>query len=332
MSTTPALPIFHDILAARHRLGTDVRRTPLAASPWLSPVKGGVWLKLESLQVTHSFKARGALNAVRALLQADAEGVQPEGSRPTPIVTASAGNHGRALAWAAEREGLPCIVFTPSSAPATKLAAIRRHGADLRSEAENYDHAERDARTFAAREGATYISPYNHRDVIAGAGTVGLEIVEDLPDVDVVVVPLGGGGLGAGIGLAIEAAAPHATVIGVEVEASAPFTLSLERGRITEIAWRESLADGLVGNLEPGSITFPIIQRTIDRVVTVTEDEVARAMRGLAAEEHLIAEGAGAAATAAVLAGKIPVEGHQMVVLVTGGNVDLDRWLRATQA
>ncbi len=326
MITTPALPTFHDIVAARHRLSTDVRRTPLAPSPWLSAAgNGGVWLKLESLQVTHSFKARGALNAVRAL-------VERAGRDHPPIVTASAGNHGRAMAWAAEQEGLRCIVFTPASAPDTKLAAIRRHGADLRTDAGDYDHAERAARECASREGATYISPYNHADVIAGAGTVGLEIVEECPGADIVVVPLGGGGLGAGVGVAMEAAAPNATVIGVEVEASAPFTLSLERGRITEIDWRESLADGLVGNLEPGSITFPIVRRTIDRVVTVTEDEVARAMRGLAAEEHLIVEGAGAAATAAVLAGKIPVEGLHVVVLVTGGNVDLDEWLRATQA
>jgi len=320
-----AMPTVHDVFAARHRLGRDVRRTWLAASPWLSSIADGdVWLKLESLQVTHSFKSRGALNAVRAL-------VERAGGEAPMVVTASAGNHGRALAWAAEQSGLQCVVFTPSTAPETKLAAIRRHGADLRSDSPNYDDAEAAARAFASREGATYISPYNHPEVIAGAGTVGLEIVEALPDAEIVVVPLGGGGLAAGIGIALEAAAPRATIVGVEVEASTPFTTGLERGRITEIAWRPSLADGLVGNLEAGSITFPIVQRTIDRVVTVSEDEVERAMRGLAGEEHLIAEGAGAVAAAAVLAGTIPTEGRRIVVLVTGANVDLHRLVTALQ-
>lgn len=321
--TDRTLPTAHDIFAARHRLRQDVRRTWLTASPWLSSIADGhVWLKLESLQVTHSFKSRGALNAVRALVE------RSGGDRPL-VVTASAGNHGRALAWAAEQHGLQCVVFTPAAAPETKLAAIRRHGADLRSEAENYDEAERAARAFAEREGASYISPYNHPDVIAGAGTVGLEVVEELPGVDLVVVPLGGGGLAAGVGLALEAAAPRATILGVEVEASTPFTVGLERGHITEITWRPSLADGLVGNLEPGSITFPLVQRTIDRVVTVTEEEVERAMSGLAGEEHLIAEGAGAVAAAAVLAGKVAADGRHIAVLVTGANVDLHRLVTA---
>jgi len=325
MSDELVLPTAHDIFAARHRLRSDVRRTLLAPSAWLSSIADGhVSLKLESLQVTHAFKARGALNAVRAL-------VERAGSDRPLVVTASAGNHGRALAWAAELEGLQCVVFTPASAPDAKLAAIRRHGADLRAEAGDYDEAERAAREFAARERATYISPYNHPDVIAGAGTVGIEIVEDLPSADIVVVPLGGGGLAAGIGIALEVAAPKAALVGVEVEASAPFTTGLERGRITPITPRPSLADGLVGNLEPGSITFPLVQRTIDRVVTVTEDEVERAMRGLAGEEHLIAEGAGAVAAAAVLAGKIPTEGRRVAVLITGANVDLHRLVTALQ-
>jgi threonine dehydratase len=312
------LPTLHDVFAARRRLGADVRRTWLAPSSWLSSVSDGyVWLKHESLQITHSFKARGALNAVRALVD------EGGGERQT-IVTASAGNHGLALAWAARLEGLPCVVFAPASAPATKLDAIRRHGAGLRLTG-NYDEAERAAREHAAQAGAVWVSPYNHPHVIAGAGTVGLEVAEDLPEVDAVVVPLGGGGLAAGIGVALEAAAPQAEIVGVEVEASTPFTVSLARGSISAIEWGPSLADGLVGNIEPGSITFPLVQRTIGRVVTVSEEDVALAMRGLAGEEHLIAEGAGAVAAAAVLSGKVRAEGRSVVVLVTGANVDLDR-------
>lgn len=315
------LPTVIDVYEARRRLGSRVSRTPLLPSPWLSSISdGSVHLKIESLNLTNSFKIRGALNAALRL----SEGIDTD--TPT-VVAASAGNHGRSLALAAEELGMACVVFTPKTAPEAKQAAIRRHGAILHSDCEDYDEAEKRAREFAATEGATYISPYNDRDVIAGAGTIGLEIVEVQPFVDVVVVPLGGGGLASGVGLALKAAAPHATIVGVEVEASSPFTISLEAGRITEITPRPSLADGLVGNLEPDSMTFPLVRRVVDYVVTVSEDELARAMRGLAAEERLIVEGAGAAATAAVMAGKASDAGQRVVALVTGGNVDLPKWL-----
>ena len=169
---------------------------------------------------------------------------------------------------------MPCVIFTPANAPEAKQNAIRRHGAVLHSDCEDYDAAERQAKEFADAEGGVYISPYNHPDVIAGAGTIGLEIVEAMPSFDVVVIPLGGGGLASGMGLAIKAAAPKATIVGVEVEASTPFTLSLEAGRITEITPRPSLADGLVGNLEPGSMTFPLVKQVVDHVVTVSEDDL----------------------------------------------------------
>jgi threonine dehydratase len=156
--------------------------------------------------------------------------------------------------------------------------------------------------------------------VIAGAGTIGLEIVEIMPSFDVLVVPLGGGGLASGVGLAIKAAAPQVTIVGVEVEASSPFTLSLEAGRITQITPRPSLADGLVGNLEPGSITFPLVKQVVDYVVTIDEDDLGRAMKGLATEERLIVEGAGAAAVAAIMAGKASAPGQRVVA-------HLPKWL-----
>jgi threonine dehydratase len=323
------LPTALDIYDARRRLAPHLRPTPLLPSPWLSSIADGtVFLKLESLNLTHSFKIRGALNAALRLV----EGIdKPKGLSPhvPTLVTASAGNHGRALALAAEKLGLACVVFTPESAPEAKKNAIRRHGAVLHGECEDYDAAEKQARAFAAVEGAIYISPYNHPDVIAGAGTVGLDIVDLMPSFDVVVIPLGGGGLASGVGLAVKAAAPRATIVGVEVEASSPFTLSLEAGRITEITPRQSLADGLTGNLEPGSITFTLVKQVVDYVVTVSEDDLTRAMRGLAAEEHLIVEGAGAAATAAIIAGKASAPGQTVISLVTGGNVDLPKWLFA---
>jgi threonine dehydratase len=314
-------PTVLDIYQARRRIHGRVLQTPLRPSPWLSSIADGdVFLKVESANLTGSFKIRGALNAALRL----SEGID---SDPPTVVTASAGNHGRALALAAEQLGLTCVVFTPTTAPDAKKNAIRRHGAILHSDCEDYDDAERQAREFARVEGGIYVSPYNHPDVIAGAGTIALEIVEAMPRFDVAVIPLGGGGLASGMGLTLKAVAPHAAIVGVEVEASSPFTLSLEAGRITAITPRPSLADGLVGNLEPGSTTFPLVQQVVDRVVTVSEDDLGRAMKGLATEERLIVEGAGAAATAAIVCGKAAKPGQRVVAMVTGGNVDLPKWL-----
>jgi threonine dehydratase len=314
-------PTVLDVYEARRRLGERLPKTPLLPSPWLSSIAdGNVLLKIESVNLTSSFKIRGALNAALRL----SEGVD---TQPPTMVTASAGNHGRAMALAAEELGLTCVVFTPASAPEAKKNAIRRHGAILHAECADYDAAEQQAREFAEQEGGIYISPYNHRDVIAGAGTIGLEIIEAITNVDVVVIPLGGGGLASGMGLAIKAASPHTTIVGVEVEASSPFTLGLEAGRIIEITPRPSLADGLVGNLEPGSMTFALVQQLVDYVVTISEDDLARAMKGLATEERLIVEGAGAAAVASIIAGKASAPGQRVVAMVTGGNVDLPKWL-----
>jgi threonine dehydratase len=313
------LPTVLDVYQARRRIGGRILETPLRPSSWLSSITDGqVYLKIESANLTTSFKIRGAMNAALRL----SEGIDSD-----TVVTASAGNHGRALALAIEQLGLDCVVFAPKTAPEAKKNAIRRHGAVLHADCEDYDAAEKQAREFAEREGAVYVSPYNHPDVIAGAGTIGLEIVDKLPLFDVAVVPLGGGGLASGVGLALKAVAPKVTVVGVEVEASTPFTVSLEAGRIIEITPRPSLADGLIGNLEPGSITFPLVKQVVDYVVTVNEEDLGRAMKGLATEERLIVEGAGAASVAAIMTGKASAPGQRVVAIVTGGNVDLPKWL-----
>lgn len=315
------LPTVLDVYRAQQRIRGRVLETPLRPSSWLSSIADGeVLLKIESANLTGSFKIRGAMNAALRL----SEGIDSD--TPT-VVTASAGNHGRALALAAEQLGLACVVFTPQSAPDAKKNAIRRHGAILHSDCDGYDAAETQARAFAGAEGAVYVSPYNHPDVIAGAGTIALEIVEAMPAFDVAVIPLGGGGLASGMGLALKAAAPQVTIVGVEAEASSPFTISLEAGRITEITPRPSLADGLVGNLEPAAMTFSIVRQVVDRVVTVSEDDLGRAMKGLATEERLIVEGAGAAAVAAIMSGKASAPGQRVIAMVTGGNVDLPKWL-----
>ncbi len=311
-------PTLADIAGAHERLRGRVARTPLRRSDWLSRVTGAdVWLKLECVQHTGSFKIRGALNA--AILHAERHA-----GMPAPLVTASAGNHGRALALAAEQINVPLTVFVPETAPATKTSAIEAHGATLRR-MPDYDAAEAAAREFAQRYRATFVSPYNDPDVIAGAGTIALEVFEDLPDARMLVVPVGGGGLASGIGLVARAQATHVRVIGVEAEASQAFTQSLRAGRITPIVAGQTLADGLAGNLEDGSITFPLVQRVCDGVVTVTEAQLADAIDGLAREEHVIAEGAGAAASAALAAGRVTIDRAPIVAIVSGANIDLEK-------
>jgi threonine dehydratase len=308
-----------DVLRARRRIAPYVRRTPLVHSAWLSDASGGhILLKLEALQLSSSFKSRGAFNAVIARLE------RPGGA-PAQIVTASAGNHGRALAAATEAFRLPLVVFTPADAPQTKLAAIRRHGADLRPDGRDYDDAERQALAFAKETGAEFISPYNDADVIAGAATVAVEMFEDAPDLDALVVPIGGGGLISGIAVVAKSIAASCEVVGVEAEVSCAFQTSVRAGRIVTIVPGATLADGLGGNPDPETITFGFIQRLVDRFVTVSESDLASAVVGLVEAEHLIAEGAGAAATAAILGRRLDVRGRRVGVVVTGSNIDRAR-------
>ena len=295
---------------AAHRLSdSGLVRTPMVRSPWLSEITGaGVWLKLENQQLEGSFKTRGALHA---LMQA---GIQR-------AVTASAGNHGRALSFAARRLGVALTVFAPRTAPLAKLDPIRRHGATLELR-DTYDDAERDAILFARTHRIPYISPYNHPDVIAGAGTVGLEVIEDLPDVEMIVVPVGGGGLVSGIALAASAHPTMPSIQGVEAAASPVFTSALRAGALVEVEVHSTLADGLAGNAEPGSMTFDVIRDLHVEVTAAGEDEIARAMHGLLEHHGQTVEGAGAVGVAALLSGAIVPSGAQVAVIVSGGNVD----------
>jgi threonine dehydratase len=308
-----------DVMRARRRIAPYMRRTPLVRSAWLSEHSGAdVSLKLESLQISNSFKSRGAFNAVIALLE------RPDGA-PAQLVTASAGNHGRALAAAAQTFNLPLTVFTPSDAPTTKLEAICRHGAVLRADGRDYDDAERMAKAFAAATGARFISAYNDAEVVAGAATIALEIFEDAPDIDTLVIPIGGGGLVSGVAATAKSIAPACEIIGVEVAASCAFQTSVRAGRIVEIVPGPTLADGLGGNPDPETITFGFIQRFVDRIDTVTEDDLSAAIVGLVDAEHRIAEGAGAAAVAALVGRRADVLGRRVAVIVTGSNIDRAR-------
>jgi threonine dehydratase len=297
-------------------------RTPVRHSPWLSLAAGAdVFVKLETLQPTHSYKIRGATNAVLELAAA-ANGA------PRSIVTASAGNHGRAVAHAAAAAGMPVIVYVPEHAPRTKLDAIRALGAELRP-CRDYDEAERRAKEHGATGASTYISPYAHPDVIAGAGTVALEILEELPDTDVIVAAIGGGGLISGVAIASER---RAEVAGAEVQASTPFTSSLAAGRITEIQVGDTLADGLSGNLDPETPTFEIVRRHVSQIAVVSEVELQSAIRNVAERERLIIEGAAAAAVAAVASGKLKVAGRRVAIILSGANIDLAKWWTVVSA
>jgi threonine dehydratase len=290
-----------------------VLRTPVRHSHWLSEASGGdVFLKLETLQPTFSYKIRGATNAVLKLAASSPAG------RPA-LVTASAGNPGRALAHAAAAARMPLTVYVPEHAPRTKTDAIRSLGADLRP-CRDYDEAERRAKQHGD---GIYISPYAHPDVIAGAGTVALEILEDLPEVDTIVAAIGGGGLISGIAIATLDCAEAA---GVEVQASTPFTTSLAAGRITQIEVGETLADGLSGNLDPDTPTFAIVARLVKRIAVVSEEDLLAAVRGTARHERLIIEGAAAAAVAAVASRRLDVVGRKTVVVLSGANIDLAKW------
>jgi threonine dehydratase len=306
-----------DVLRARQRVAPFIRRTPLIDSTWLSDASHGrTWLKLESVQVANSFKSRGAFNAVLRLRES-------EPTRSFQLVTASAGNHGRALAVAAERFSLPLVVFTPTDAPRTKLDAIRRHGAVLRAEGRDYDDAERMAKAYAAEHGAVFVSPYNDRDVVDGAATIALELFEEQPDLDTLVVPIGGGGLISGVAAAARSVKPSCRVFGVEAAASCAFQTSVRAGKLVEIVPGLTIADGLGGNPDADTITFSMIQKFVDEIVTVTEPEIRAAISGLARWEHLIAEGAGAVSVAAVLAARVDVASRQAALIVSGSNIDL---------
>lgn len=304
-----------DITDAADRLAGFTFQTPLRLSEWLTAGDADVFVKLETVQPTCSYKIRGAFNAVQKIADV--------GAADERLVTASAGNHGRALAYACSVFALPLVVFIAEDAPRAKVDAIRRNGAELRACA-SYDEAERLAKAFAASGGGTYISPYSHPDVIAGAGTIGLELLEQQPHLDTVIVPVGGGGLISGIGIAVKALSPSTRVVGVEVAASCPFTRSLAAGRLVAVDVSASLADGLTGNLDPDTMTLDIVREVVDEIVLVDEPLLRRALAGVVTNEHVLIEGAAAAGPAAILGGQIALKGNVAVVL-TGANIDADR-------
>ena len=272
-----------EIRHARDRIARTARRTPLERSRWLSDENGrDVFLKLECFQLTGAFKLRGAMAKLSALTRDE---------RDRGVLTVSAGNHGLAVAHCCEVLGLKATIVVPESASRAKVEAIRRYPVTLVERGAGYDDAERAARQMERETGATFVSPYNDPEVIAGQGTIGLEILEDEPGVVAIVVPVGGGGLLAGVAIAAKAINPDIRVYGAEPLASPTMTAALQAGRIIEIEEQDTVADGCAGNIEPDCITFPIIQELVDGIILVSEESIRNAIARVAREDHLMIEG-----------------------------------------
>lgn len=318
MDDTTGLPTLADVRAAQGRIRGRVHRTPLTTARSLGalaqpPVE--LYLKEEQRQKTGSFKVRGVLNRLATF---------DDAQRQRGFVTVSAGNHAAAVSWAATAEGLPATVVMRKAAAPNKVAATRAYGATVDLFGEDNTQAFDHARELERERGLTFVHPFDDPMVVAGAGTVGAEILEDLAAPDVVVVPVGGGGLISGIALAIKEARPATRVIGVEPMGAQTVTRALAEGHPVNPGAMNTIADGLAAPFT-GSLNLALIQRYVDEIVLVTEEELRAAMRLLLERSKLLAEPAGAAAVAALLAGKISdVAGKRVVAVVSGGNVAIE--------
>lgn len=310
-SAPPAVTI-EDVHRAAGAIEGVAVRTPLVEIPALAAITGhSVALKCEQLQPIGAFKVRGAYNAIQRI---------PEAARARGVITYSSGNHGQAVAWAARRVGVRAVIVMPENAPQVKVAGVKKLGGEVVFAGTRSVDRRVKAEEICAAEGLNMIPPFDHPDVIAGQGTCGLEILEQWPHVDTILVPVGGGGLLAGICVAVAGTHPETRVVAVEPEGAAKLTAAMRAGRPESLARTASLADGLL-TLAVGEMTFPLIRPVVHEVVTVSDDEITLAMRFLLREAGLRVEPSGAATTAALLAGKVRPRGAAVVV-VSGGNVD----------
>jgi threonine dehydratase len=309
-----------DLYASRQRLAGLVRRTPLQPSPALDALAGGeVRLKLECLQETGAFKLRGATNKLASLSAEE---------RAKGVIAVSTGNHGRAVAFAAKRLGVRAVVCLSELVPNNKLEAIRALGAELVIEGKSQDEAEVVAGRLIEEQGLVYVHPFDDPAVLLGQGTIGLELIEDWPDLDTCLVPLSGGGLMAGIALALKGVNPRVRMIGITMEQGAAMYESLAAGRPVAVEEVASLADSLGGGIGMANRwTFELCRKLVDETLLVSEAEIAAGMRHLLMEERLVAEGGAAVGVAALLAGKVDLAGRRTAILVSGQNVDMGKLL-----
>lgn len=300
------------IYKASHVLKEVIRETDLILAPKINP-EAKVYLKTENLQVTGSFKVRGAYFKISQLTDEE---------RAKGVIACSAGNHAQGVALAASKAGIKSLICLPDGAPISKVEATKSYGAEVCLVPGVYDDAYQKALQLRDEKGYTFIHPFDDENVIAGQGTIGLELLEQLPDIDAVVVPIGGGGLISGVAFAIKSLNPKIKVYGVQAAGAASMVTSLSHKKIERLDSVNTLADGIAVK-EPGVNTFELCSKYVDDVVTVTEDEISCAILTLIEQQKLIAEGAGAVAVAAVMFNKIPIKDKKVACLVSGGNIDV---------
>ena len=324
MAETPAVTL-QEVYRARRRIASLARVTPLVRAPDLDRHGGGaVYLKLENLQQTGSFKLRGAANKLASLAPDEQE---------RGVITVSTGNHGRAVALASGELGIPAVVCLSRGVPRNKVAAIEALGATVEVHGESYDEAEAHALALQQERGLTLIDPFDDPQIIAGQGTIALEILEALPEVDTVITPLSGGGLISGVALALKAANPAIRVYGVSMTRAPVMFHSLRAGAPISLPEELTLADALMGGIgSPNRYTFRLVRQLVDDTFLVGEDEIAAAMVYALEVHHQVVEGGGAVGLAAVLHDRIPQLGRHVVVIISGGNVTIDRLLKLVTA
>lgn len=308
------------IYHARYVLKPVIRETDLIPAPKIAP-EAQLYLKTENLQITGSFKVRGAYYKISQLSEAE---------KQRGVIACSAGNHAQGVALAATRHGIKSLICLPDGAPISKVEATKSYGAEVCLVNGVYDDAYAKAMQLRDEKQYTFIHPFDDEDVIAGQGTIGLELVEQLPDLDAVIVPVGGGGLISGLAFAIKSLNPNVKVYGVQAAGAPSMRQSLTEGKIARLPGVSTIADGIAVK-EPGENTFRYCGRYVDDVVTVTDDEISAAILALIENQKLIVEGAGAVPVAAVMFHKVPVKGKKVVCLLSGGNIDvtiLDRVIK----
>ena len=314
---TPVVsPTLEDFELAALNVAAVAKKTPLLASSYLTEITGGqVFLKAENMQRTGAYKVRGAYNRMSKLTAQE---------RKRGVVAASAGNHAQGVALAARELGIKAKIFMPVGASLPKVSATKGYGAEVVLTGETFADCLKAAKEYSAKKNAVFIPPFDHIDVVIGQGTVGLEILDELPEVDNIVVAIGGGGLAAGVAVAAKLKAKangrKVKIYGVQSEHAAPYVTSLKKGKLTEVPTTPTIADGIAVS-RPGRIPFELIKKNIDKVVTVTENEIAQAILVLLERSKQVVEPAGAVGVAAILAGKLKLKGNTVVIL-SGGNMD----------
>lgn len=300
------------IYQASFALKTVIRRTDLISAPNINP-DSQIYLKPENLQITGSFKVRGACFKISQLTEEE---------KAKGVVACSAGNHAQGVALAATTQGIKSLICLPDNAPISKIEATKWYGADVCLVEGVYDDAYQKALKLRDEKGYTFVHPFDDNDVIAGQGTIGLELLEQLPDLDAVIVPIGGGGLISGVAFAIKHLNPNVKVYGVQASGAPSMLNSIEHNKIERMGFVRTIADGIAVK-EPGEHTFEYCREYVDEIVTVSDDEISTAILALIEQQKLIAEGAGAVAVAAAMFNKVPVKGKKVICLVSGGNIDV---------